>query len=158
MIACCLWGVGLSIGSLQVTARPLGSGAGGDAVVEAASQVERSVDSCATEVRRGARLSMEQAFHDFGDVPRKGGNLVHDFPFVNNGNVPLVVTRVVTSCSCIKASFPRRPVAPGAKEYIRITYEPLKSEPGTFHKVIQIFSNAEGGLQVITVQGCSVEE
>ena len=77
----------------------------------------------------GAHLHMEVASHDFGDVPRKGGDLVREFTFTNDGTVPLVVTRVITSCSCLKASYSKRPVAPGESGTISITYEPHKSEP-----------------------------
>ena len=68
-----------------------------------------------------------------------------------------MLTRVVTSCSCLKAHFHRRPVAPGDEGSIRIVYEPQKSEPGVFNKVIQIYSNAADGREVITVQGNALE-
>lgn len=106
---------------------------------------------------QGARLVLPVATYDFGDVPRKGGMLTRDFVFRNEGSAPLVIVRVLTSCSCFKASFPKRPVAPGDEGVIRVTYEPLKSEPGTFNKVLQIYSNSVGGREVITVQGNSVE-
>ena len=106
---------------------------------------------------RGAHLRMEVAGHDFGDVPRKGGDLVREFTFTNDGTAPLVVTRVITSCSCLKASFPKRPVPPGGQGVIRITYEPHKSEPGVFNKVIQVYSNSVDGRDVITVQGNSID-
>ena len=70
------------------------------------------------------------------------GDLVREFTFTNDGTAPLVVTRVITSCSCLKASFPKRPVPPGGQGVIRITYEPHKSEPGVFNKVIQVYSNS----------------
>jgi len=88
---------------------------------------------------------------------RKGGDLVREFTFTNDGTAPLVVTRVITSCSCLKASFPKRPVPPGGQGVIRITYEPHKSEPGVFNKVIQVYSNSVDGRDVITVQGNSID-
>lgn len=93
----------------------------------------------------------------FRECARKGGDLVKDFTFANDGTVPLVITRVVTSCSCLRASFPKRPVPPGGEAAVRIVYEPHKSDPGVFHKVIQIYSNSVDGRHVITVQGCSVD-
>lgn len=111
-----------------------------------------------TPETRGARLQMDVPSHDFGDVPRRGGDLIWDFGFVNDGSAPLVITRVITSCSCLRASFPKRPVPPGGEAAIRITYEPHKSEPGAFHKVIQVYSNAVDGRHVITVQGCSIDK
>ena len=105
-----------------------------------------------------ARLCLHEKSHNFGDVARRGGDLVYEFRFTNEGEAPLVLTRVVTSCSCLKAHFQRRPVAPGETGTIRIVYEPQKSEPGVFNKVIQIYSNAEGGREVITVQGNALDK
>lgn len=106
---------------------------------------------------RGAHLKLENVTYDFGDVPRKGGDLVREFRFVNDGTAPLVLVRVITSCSCLKASFSKRPVEPADSGVIRITYEPHKSEPGAFNKVIQVYSNSVDGRDVITVQGNSIE-
>lgn len=106
---------------------------------------------------QGAHLRLDVATHDFGDVPRKGGDLEREFTYTNDGSVPLVLTRVITSCSCIKASFSKRPVPPGGTGVIRIIYEPLKSEPGAFNKVIQVYSNSVDGRDVITVQGNSID-
>ena len=106
----------------------------------------------------GARLRFDDATYDFGDVPRKGGDLVREFTFTNVGTTPLVLVRVITSCSCLKASFSKRPVAPGQTGVVSITYEPHKSEPGAFNKVIQVFSNSVDVRDVITVQGNSIDE
>ena len=92
---------------------------------------------------KGAHLRLENATYNFGDVPRKGGDLVREFRFVNDGTAPLVLVRVITSCSCLKASFPKRPVPPGGQ--------------GAFNKVIQVYSNSVDGRDVITVQGNSIE-
>lgn len=105
----------------------------------------------------GAVIRLHETHHHFGDVPRRGGDLSYDLHFTNEGTAPLVLTRVVTSCSCLKAHFHRRPVAAGAEGVIRIVYEPQKSEPGAFNKVIQIYSNAESGRVIFTVQGNSIE-
>lgn len=106
----------------------------------------------------GPHLRLEETSWNFGDVPRRGGDLVHEFRFVNDGGKPLVLTRVITSCSCIRASFSKRPVAPADSGVIRIVYEPHKSEPGAFNKVIQIYSNSVDGRDILTVQGNSIDE
>lgn len=108
-------------------------------------------------LRAGACLALHETAYDFGDVPRKGGDLVHAFRFRNEGTAPLVITRVQISCSCLKATHPRRPVMPGEEGSIDVIYEPHKSEPGNFNKVIQIFSNDPAGRRLITVQGNSID-
>ena len=105
----------------------------------------------------GASLHLKATSHNFGDAPRRGGDLVYELHFTNDGTAPLVLTRVVTSCSCLKGHFQRRPVAPGEEGIIRIVYEPQKSEPGVFNKVIQIYSNGPDGRAIFTVQGNSIE-
>ncbi|WP_418983606.1 DUF1573 domain-containing protein [Alistipes sp.] len=106
---------------------------------------------------QGAVLRFAQTSHDFGDVARKGGDLTYEFAFTNAGDAPLVLTRVITSCSCLKASFSKKPVAPGGSGVVRIVYEPHKAEPGVFNKVIQVCSNAASGRDLITVQGNSID-
>ena len=137
------------LGCLAFTAGHAGAAAQNPAPETAGAQQDAKA--------RGAHLRKEVAGHDFGDVPRKGGDLVREFTFTNDGTAPLVVTRVITSCSCLKASFPKRPVPPGGQGVIRITYEPHKSEPGVFNKVIQVYSNSVDGRDVITVQGNSID-
>lgn len=121
------------------------------------SQASSASGEAQTEPQ-GPMLKFSETVFDFGRVARKGGDVSHDFAFRNEGDRPLVVLRVITSCSCVKASFPKRPVAPGQSGVIRITYEPHKSEPGAFNKVIQIYSNAVSGRDIVTVQGNSIEE
>lgn len=123
---------------------------------QSAPQQQESEASCASP-EKGARLVLPVNTYNFGSVPRKGGNLEKEFVFRNEGTAPLVIVRVLTSCSCFKATFPKRPVAPGDEGVIRIIYEPLKSEPGTFNKVLQIYSNSVTGRELLTVQGNSVE-
>lgn len=112
----------------------------------------------ATLASTGARLQLHETTHNFGDVPRRGGDLVYELHFTNEGTSPLVLTRVVTSCSCLKAHFQKRPIAPQEEGVIRIVYELKKSEPGVFNKVVQIYSNDPRGREIFTVQGNSLEE
>lgn len=117
----------------------------------------RGISGAEPPAEGAAHLHLEETAWDFGDVPRRGGDLEHVFRFVNDGSKPLVLLRVITSCSCIRASYPKRPVAPADSGEIRIVYQPHKSEPGTFNKVIQIYSNSVDGRDILTVQGNSID-
>ena len=105
----------------------------------------------------GAAIRLHEVHHNFGDVARRGGDLVYELHYTNEGQQPLVLTRVVTSCSCLKAHFQHRPLKAGDDGVIRIVYEPQKSEPGAFSKVIQIYSNSASGRVIFTVQGNALE-
>ncbi len=100
-------------------------------------------------------VSLDRTAHDFGEIRRRGGDVVADFVLTNRGEQPLVVIQVVTSCSCLKADYSRRPIAPGAQSTIRLRYEPHKADPGTFYKVVKIYTNA--GRLLVTLQGNSIE-
>ena len=102
-------------------------------------------------------MVFDRVTHDFGDVPRKGGDLVKEFRFVNKGDAPLVIKKITKSCSCMSVVYSRKPVMPGEAAVIKIKYEPHKVEPEIFHKAIQIYSNESTEVRLITIQGNSVD-
>lgn len=111
----------------------------------------------AMELKQGAQLTfIDDVSYDFGEVERKGGDLIKVFRFVNDGDSPLVIKKVAKSCSCITADFSRKPVKPNETGEIRLKYEPHKAEAGAFHKVVQIYTNTAEGEHLITIQGKSV--
>ena len=111
----------------------------------------------AKEVKTGAQMTfLDDVSYDFGEVERKGGDLIKVFRFVNDGDTPLVVKKVAKSCSCVTADFSRKPVKPNVTGEIRLRYEPHKAEPGIFYKVVQIYTNTERGEHLIVIQGKSV--
>ena len=104
-------------------------------------------------------MVFDRVSHDFGDVKRKGRDLIKEFRFVNKGDAPLVIKKITKSCSCMSVTYSRKPVLPGESSVIKIKYEPHKVEAGVFNKVIQIYSNdATGKVRLITIQGNSVDE
>ena len=107
--------------------------------------------------KKGAQMTFVTNSYDFGDIARKGGDVECTFEFENDGDTPLVITRVVTSCSCTKAEYSKKPIPAGAKSTIKIVYEPHKKEPGVFHKVIQIFTNTADKRKIVTVKGNSID-
>ncbi len=114
-------------------------------------------DSLVQSKWSGAHISFEKTKHNFGEVHRKGGDLTVKFRYVNDGTEPLVITRIATSCTCIRTSHSRRPLDVGDSGEIELIYEPHKMEEGLFHKVVQVYSNSADGMHLLTVSGRSVE-
>ena len=106
----------------------------------------------------GPKMTFDSATHNFGEVARKGGDLVKEFRFVNNGDEPLVIKKITKSCSCTTVSYSRKPVMPGQSGVITIKYEPHKVEEGVFNRVIQIYTNASNKARILAIQGNSVEK
>ncbi len=106
------------------------------------------------ESPQGAKLTITSSpEHDFGEAKQKGGDLIHEFEFINDGSSPLVITRTVTGCSCVKVDYPKRPVAAGDKGKVKVTYEIHKKEKGSFSKIIQLYSNASPSRTTVTILG-----
>lgn len=93
---------------------------------------------------------------DFGDVMRENKDYTCSFVVENKSDKPLVLLSVKTSCSCLKAKYSRRPLKTGEKGSITMTLEAGKMEPGVFHRVVEVETNA--GVYRIVVQGNSVEK
>lgn len=106
----------------------------------------------------GPKMVFERTAHDFGDILRKGGDVIAMFRFVNEGDSPLVIKKIHKSCSCMNVSYSRRPVLPGESGEIKVKYEPHKIEPGKFHKVIQIYTNESSKVRLVTIQGNSQDK
>lgn len=97
-------------------------------------------------------MKLAHTTHNFKQVARSNGPQSHVFEFTNTGDEPLVILRMDTSCGCVDATYPRRPVAPGDKGEITITYDP-KGQKGTFMKAMQVYTNERPGRHIISVQG-----
>lgn len=66
----------------------------------------------------GVRMSQE-------DAPR-----TFEYSFVNQGSSSLVISRLVSTCSCAVATYDKRVVKPGERGVIRLTYN-AKGRVGT---------------------------
>ena len=102
---------------------------------------------------KGAHIKLERTSCDFGSVSRQGENQRLSFRFVNDGTEPLVLFSVITSCSCVKPEFSRKPIAIGGEGEIVLNIEVEKMERGVFHRVVQIRSNSVGGTEFLTLEG-----
>lgn len=103
----------------------------------------------------GAKLCARELNYDFGVIDYRGGDVHHTFLIENCGDEPLVIERVVTSCTCTKASISRKPLAVGEKREMKVTYEVRKMPIGLFSKSILIFSSCEDDMTRFTITGRS---
>ena len=80
--------------------------------------------------------------HDFG-MFRTQDTLVHHFVYRNTGTAPLVIQKVETSCGCTRATFSKKPLAPGGTDSIRVAYDGNGFRRGHFIKGCDVYSNAD---------------
>lgn len=99
-----------------------------------------------------AVISAEQTSYDFGTIKEADGKVSHTFQIKNQGDNPLVITRVIASCGCTTPEWTKEPIAPGKTGDIKVTYDPA-GRPGPFTKTISVYSNGKTGSFVLTIRG-----
>ncbi len=100
---------------------------------------------------QGAGMAYVTETIDYGTIAHNADGK-REFVFTNNGTKPLIITNAVGSCGCTVPTFPKEPIAPGAKAVIGVKY--ATDRVGPFTKTVTITSNAEGTpSKVLTIKG-----
>lgn len=86
-------------------------------------------------------LVLSEEIIDFGDVNIADGHQAKMLVVKNEGDEPLVINQVSSTCHCVEASWWIRPIEPGASDTIQIDFEPDVS--GKVSKKLIIYSNAQ---------------
>jgi Protein of unknown function (DUF1573) len=101
-------------------------------------------------VAKVSKVSWVKESHDFGEIPQ-GKPVSVEFAFTNNGEAPLLIADVATSCGCTASDYSKEPIAPGKSSKIKVTYN--AANIGAFTKNITVnFSEAEA-KKVLTIKG-----
>ncbi|HYV92845.1 MAG TPA: DUF1573 domain-containing protein [Chitinophagales bacterium] len=66
-------------------------------------------------------IKFDEKNFDFGDVT-EGEVVHHSFTFTNTGSNPLIITSAKGSCGCTVSTYPKEPIAPGAKANIEVQF------------------------------------
>ena len=105
-----------------------------------------------TETRvEGAGIVVENETIDYGTIA-KNSDGKREFVFTNNGNKPLIITNAQGSCGCTVPTWPKEPIAPGAKGSIGVKY--ATDRVGPFTKTVTLTTNAAGQpTKVLTIKG-----
>jgi hypothetical protein len=99
----------------------------------------------------GAKIDFTKEVHDYGTI-ENGANGQCTFEFKNTGNAPLIISNAKGSCGCTVPTWPKEPIAPGAKASITVKYDTKRA--GAINKNVTITSNAVNEpTKVITIKG-----
>ena len=97
-----------------------------------------------------AEISFEKLEHDYSRV-EQGGNGVTEFKYKNTGKVPLMLSKVRSSCGCTVPSWSKEPLMPGQTGTITVKYN--TNNVGQINKSITVESNASTGRVVLKIKG-----
>lgn len=95
-------------------------------------------------------FKFEQETINYGKVEQSSDG-VRVFEFTNIGDAPLLIKDIKSSCGCAVPQKPEKPIMPGEKGQISVSYDTKRL--GAFSKAITIFSNAKRERMSIKIKG-----
>lgn len=95
--------------------------------------------------------------YNFGAIREDNGPSTAAFKITNTGAYPLIINRVSTSCGCTTASYPKKPIAPGASDSIVVKYDPA-GRPGRFLKRVKVMANTSPAATNLDISGVVIGE
>ncbi|AUC83923.1 hypothetical protein CW731_00850 [Polaribacter sp. ALD11] len=95
-------------------------------------------------------FKFEKESINYGKI-NKGSNGERVFVFTNIGDAPLIIKNIQSSCGCTVPEKPEKPIMPGEKGEIKVSYN--TSIIGGFSKQITILSNAKMSRKLLKIRG-----
>lgn len=105
-----------------------------------------------------AEIKFDKVTQDLGTFSVKSPVKTATFTFTNVGNAPLVLNQVVASCGCTVPRYDKKPVAPGQKGTITVTYNGTGKFAGHFKKSITVRSNGKIEMTRLYIEGIMTEQ
>jgi len=102
--------------------------------------------------QEAAQATFKNRSHDFGIIKEDGGPVSHTFEFTNTGDKPLIIVEATASCGCTRPEYTTKPIKPGKKGKIKVTYSPL-GRPGAFRKTVKVKTNGKEGRTTLIIEG-----
>ena len=100
-------------------------------------------------------LTLDKMEYDYGVMyQNSNGNMY--FVYTNEGQEPLIFSRVKSSCGCTVPKWSRQPLMPGQSDTLKIIYDTKRL--GSFHKSITISSNASKPKVILKIKGKVIAE
>lgn len=90
--------------------------------------------------------------YDFGKIKEEEGPREGFFRVVNNGEKPVYINNVITTCGCTSVARSDEAIAPGDTARIIFKYNP-EGRPGKFDKNLKVFISGESQPQRLMFNG-----
>jgi hypothetical protein len=108
-------------------------------VIATTALILLAAGATAAAAGKGARAKFKEVVWDFGKV-KQGEVLAHEFVFTNEGDAPLVIERVSTSCGCTAALASEDRIAPGKEGRVKASFD-TRGFAGSVVKYVYVESN-----------------
>ena len=95
-------------------------------------------------------IKFAKTVHDYGTMEQHGNGKC-EFSFTNEGNEPLILSNVRSSCGCTVPTWPREPILPGQSGVIKVKYDTKRI--GVINKSVYVTSNAKVSKVTLKIKG-----
>ncbi len=104
---------------------------------------------------KSSKIKFDEITWDFGKV-KQGKQLVHVFKFKNDGNEPLEIKKVKTSCGCTAAVLSKKRIPPGEQGEIKVAFN-TSGYAGKVQKYIFVETNESNKVKKTLVLKANIE-
>jgi len=106
------------------------------------------------EVSDTPSVTWNETIHDFGDV-KQHNPAKTKFELKNSGLIPVIIASVTAPCGCTVPKYSKKPILPGEKSTITVTYN--SKAPGPFRKSIVVKFNDQEINKTLYIKGTVVK-
>ena len=100
-----------------------------------------------------AEIKFDKLPHDFGPISATAPVQKCTFTFTNVGDAPLVIIQAVASCGCTVPQYSKKPIMPGEKGSITVTFNSRGQFPSHFKKTVTVRSNGKIEMTRLYIEG-----
>ena len=118
---------------------------------KAVKKIKAKTTAASTPKVDGAGMVFVTETIDYGTVAYNSDGR-REFVFTNNGNKPLIITNVQSTCGCTVPTYPKEPIALGAKGVIGVKYDTSRAGQA-FTKTVTLTTNAVEPSRTLTIKG-----
>lgn len=94
---------------------------------------------------------LDSSSYDFGTI-QEGAVVEHIFNFKNDGEYPLILNNITSSCGCTTPEWPKEPINPKATSSIKVRFD-SKNKSGPQVKTITVYANTEPAYSELRLKG-----
>lgn len=102
-----------------------------------------------------AKINFTEITHDYGAILQNSDGTC-EFKFTNEGQSPLVLSNVRSSCGCTVPEWPRDPINKGENGIIEVKYN--TRIVGNFNKSIMVYSNGSKDPVILRIKGSVIKQ
>lgn len=107
-----------------------------------------SANAQKNRVKSSPKISFESTSHDYG-VIFAGDNGEFDFNFKNEGNSPLIISNIVSSCGCTLVKWSEDPLMPNQTGTIKVEYN--TNIVGDIKRSITVSTNDQSQNRIVLI-------